>query len=62
VHGEKIASCELRDDTNVDAGFDVLIRHDDEPIIGRRCLNEAEARYYGEAFAQDYRRSGWSDR
>jgi hypothetical protein len=60
-HGEKIAPCELRDDTNVGAGFEVLIRHDDEPIIGRRCLNEAEARYYVETFRQDYARSGWAE-
>jgi len=53
-------SCELRGDTNVGAGFEVLIRHDDEPIIGGRCLNEAEARYYAETFRQDYARSGWT--
>jgi hypothetical protein len=60
-HDDRIASCELRNDTNVGEGFEVLVRHDDEPIIGRRCHNEAEARYYGETFRQDYARGGWKE-
>lgn len=56
----RVASCELRDDSRVGAGFEILVRHDDEPIIGRRCVSETEARYYANAFPQDYARSGWS--
>ena len=58
--GEKIASCELRDDTAIGAGFEILIRHNDEIMIGRRCIGEAEARCYANAFRQDYARSGWA--
>src|SRR5439155_10879334 len=50
THDGRVASCELRDDTNISAGFEIVIRHDDEPIIGRRCVDETEARYYGVAF------------
>jgi hypothetical protein len=60
-HNGTIASCELRDDTRIIAGYDVVIRHDDEIMIGRRCLGETEARYYANAFRQDYMRSGWSE-
>ena len=59
--GEHIASCELRDDTAVGAGFELVVRHDDEPIVGRRCLTESEARYYANAFRQDYVRNGWTE-
>jgi hypothetical protein len=55
-----IASCELRDDSNVGAGWEVLVRHDDEIIVGRRCESEAMARYYANVFRQDYARSGWA--
>ena len=51
--------CELCDDTNVGAGCEVVIRHDDEIILGRRCIGEAEARYYANAFRQDHARGGW---
>lgn len=52
----RVASCELRDDLTVGAGFEVLIRIDDEIIVGRRCGDEAEARYVASAFQQDYAR------
>ena len=52
---------ERRDDTGITAGHEVVIRHDDEIIIGRRCLGETEARYYANAFRQDYARSGWAE-
>jgi hypothetical protein len=56
----RVVSCELRDDSNVGAGFEILVRQDDEIILGRRGVNEAEARYYANAFKQDYARSGWT--
>jgi hypothetical protein len=60
-HEGRIASCELRDDTQIGAGFEVIVRHDGEIMIGRRCIDEGEARYYANAFRQDYARSGWND-
>jgi hypothetical protein len=61
THGDRVVSCELRDDYKRRPGFEVIIRHDDGSIIGQRCLNEAEARYYAETFRQEYVRSGWTD-
>lgn len=55
--GERIATCELRDDTEAGAGWEVVVRHDDEIIVGRRCDDEGEARYYADAFKHDYLRS-----
>jgi hypothetical protein len=61
TRGGQVATCELLDDSREGAGWEVRVRHDGELLIGRRCLNEAEARYYGETFRQDYARSGWRE-
>ena len=61
VRGAQVATCELRNDSAVGAGWEVLLRHDDEIIVGRRCRDKAEARYVANAFRQDYEHSGWSD-
>jgi hypothetical protein len=61
TQGARLASCELRDDTAADAGWEVRIRHDDELIVGLRCENETMARYYANAFRQDYARTGWTE-
>jgi hypothetical protein len=60
-HESRVVSCELRDDRTIGAGFEIIIRHDDEIMIGRRCIGEAEAHYYANAFRQDYARSGWTE-
>ena len=62
THGDRVASCELRDDSRVGAGWEVLVRHDDEIIVGRRCESEAMARFYAETFRQDYARAGRTER
>ena len=51
----RTASCELRDDTGAGAGWEVLVRHDDEIILGRRCENEPMAGYYANAFCRTTR-------
>src|SRR5215831_13388771 len=60
-HDGRVASCELRDDTGITAGYELVIRHDDEIILGQRRIGETEAKYYANAFRQDYVRSGWSE-
>jgi len=60
-HDERVASCELRDDSGVGAGWEVLVRHDDEIILGRRCESEPMARFYANAFKTDYVRGGWTE-
>ncbi|HVZ21747.1 MAG TPA: hypothetical protein VG871_11825 [Vicinamibacterales bacterium] len=57
----RVATCELRDDRDAGAGLEVILRHDDEIIIGRRCGDDAEARYVADVFRQDYARNGWTE-
>ena len=55
----RVQSCELRDDSKVGAGWDVLMLQDDEPLFSRRCVDERGARYVAQAFMQDTMRAGW---
>lgn len=57
-HGE-ILSCELLDDSHVGAGWEVVLRKNDELIVGRRCLSRAFADDVAESFAEDHLRTGW---
>jgi len=41
----------------VDAGWDVLVLEDGEPLFSRRCVDEQGARYIAESFKQDYIRT-----
>lgn len=52
-------SCEVMDDTRVDAGWEVVLRRNDELIVGHRCGSPAAARHAAEVFAADHRRTGW---
>jgi hypothetical protein len=61
AHEGRFASCELREDRRDGAGREVRIRQDGELIIGRRCHDQAEARYYAIAFRRDYARGGWAE-
>jgi hypothetical protein len=40
----RVQSCELRDDSKVGAGWDVLMLQDDEPLFSRRCVDDRGAR------------------
>jgi hypothetical protein len=54
-------SCELHDNSNVDAGWDVMLLEDGEPLFSRRCVDERGARYLAESFRRDLLRTGWVD-
>jgi hypothetical protein len=54
------ASCELRDDSTAGAGWELVIRIDDEVTGGRRYDSERVARYYADALRGDYIRDGWT--
>jgi len=58
--GHTIA-CELRDDSRVGGGWDVVIRQDGELSFSRRCENEASARYVANALKQDQINAGWTE-
>jgi len=56
--GDHIQSCELRDDSKVGAGWDVMVLEDGEPLFSRRCADERGARFVAESFKQDLLRTG----
>jgi hypothetical protein len=58
VNGGRSLSCELRQDS---AGWDVLMRSDDEALFSRRCADEAEARFVADGLKQDELNAGWSE-
>ncbi|MEP7308215.1 MAG: hypothetical protein ABJA98_22145 [Acidobacteriota bacterium] len=51
--GRRVQSCEIRDDSKVSAGWDVTLLENDELVLSRRCVDEAEARYVARALRQD---------
>lgn len=55
----RVQTCEIRDDSALGAGFDVLISLNDEPQFSRRCVDRAEADYVARALRQDAERGGW---
>jgi hypothetical protein len=52
-------SCELRDNSGVGAGWDVMFLEDGEPLFSRRCPDVAVARYVAESAKRDLLRTGW---
>ena len=63
LHGRDghVQSCELRDDSRADAGWDVMLLENDEPLLSRRCGSEQIARYVAEAVKEDLLRTGWTE-
>lgn len=57
----EILSCELLDDSHVGAGWEVVLRKNDEVIVGHRCTTRTAADQAAHIFAQDYRRTGWTE-
>jgi hypothetical protein len=56
-----VQTCELRDDTKVGAGWDVLIVIDGEPYFSRRCPDVETARLLANAMKQDNVHGGWRE-
>jgi hypothetical protein len=55
-----LASCELRE-TAAGAGWELVMRVDDEITGTRRYDSERIARYYADALRHDYLRDGWTE-
>ena len=53
-------SCEIRDNSRVGAGWEVMVLEHCEPLFSRQCANEQRARYVAEGFKKELLRSGWS--
>jgi hypothetical protein len=58
-HTGQTQTCELRNQSDVGAGWDVLISLNGEPSFSRRCVDEQVARFVAEAIRQDNTRGGW---
>lgn len=59
VNGDHVLVCELLDDSDAGAGFEVRLRKDGELIVGRRCESEALAQHVATVFSDDHLRTGW---
>ena len=61
VHkGGEVALCELRD-SPAGAGWELVVRFNNEITGTRRYDSERIARYYADALRQDYLRDGWTE-
>ena len=59
--GDRVQSCELRNADRDGAGWDVIVRDQEELLFSRRCANEQGARFVADSFKQDLLRTGWTD-
>lgn len=59
--GERVMTCELRDDDRASAGFDVQLLEAGELLASRRCVNVEGARFVAESYRQDLLRTGWAE-
>ena len=56
-----ILRCELLDDSAINAGFEVVLRRNEELFLGRRCGTRAAAEYAAQVIKQDQIRTGWQE-
>jgi hypothetical protein len=58
--GHTIA-CELRDESPLGGGWDVMIRQDGEVSFSRRCPDEACARFAANGLLHGHLKAGWTE-
>src|ERR1700746_2690037 len=61
TQADRVASCELRDDSYIDGGFAVVVRQDDALLMIHRCDTARMAGDFATAFKQDYALAGWTE-
>jgi hypothetical protein len=54
-------TCELRDNSRVGAGWDVMLLKNGDPLFSRRCVDERGARFVAKSFKQDLLRTWYVD-
>ena len=57
--GDRAQSCELWNSDRSGAGWDVVVRENDE-LLFSRCRQRAGARFIAESFKHDLLRTGWT--
>ena len=60
-NGDRVLTCEIRDDDRLSAGVDVQLLLDGELVVSKRCLTAEAARYAAQAFKNDHLRQGWAE-
>lgn len=59
MQGNRVLTCELRDDDRAGAGFDVQLLEDGELLVSRRCATATVARDVVQILKTDHLRAGW---
>jgi hypothetical protein len=57
----RVQSCELRDNSRVGAGWDVMLLEHGDPLFSRGCVDEAFARRVADGAKKDLLRTGWAE-
>ena len=57
----RVQTCELRDNSRVGAGWDLMLLEAGEPLFSRRCEDELLARRVAEGAKKDLLRTGWTE-
>lgn len=60
-NGDRVLTCELRDDDRLGAGVDVQLLEGRELMVSQRCVTADGARFVAESYRQDHLRTGWTD-
>jgi len=60
-HGDRVLTCELRDNDAVGAGVDVQLLEDGELLVSRRCITGDAARCIADSLRKDHLRTGWAE-
>jgi hypothetical protein len=53
--------CELHSDERAGAGWEVVLKLDDEWLFGRRCPEQWFARFVANGLKQDHVNRGWTE-
>ena len=51
--------CVLLNDSRAGAGWEVVLKDGDDWVFGRRCPDEAFARFVAHTLKQDHLKTGW---
>jgi hypothetical protein len=61
TNGNRVHSCELRDESAGGEGWLVMLRDNGEPLFGCRCADEHHARFVADCLRRDTGRRGWTE-
>jgi hypothetical protein len=56
-----VTTCVRFNEEQIGAGWEVVIKIDDEWVFGRRCEDQGLARFVANGLKQDHLRAGWNE-